>query len=206
VTKHRLELFSDGVFAIVLTLLVLDLHAPVARGLAGLVEIVPALLVHAASFLVVASLWMGHHGVLARVTAISSRTLRLNLVCLFWITLIPFGARNAAESPLDPLGASLIAAATGFGLLSMLWMRLSAHSTIDDNPRLRSFRRRQLTRVTALCLVAIGSAALAWVTPWPAYAATLVIAVFLIAQPSPAEVEARDAEPPDGTTGEEKSA
>lgn len=52
-TKQRLELFSDGVFAIVLTLLVLDLKVPSAPGLAGLREIVPALLVHAASFFIV---------------------------------------------------------------------------------------------------------------------------------------------------------
>jgi uncharacterized membrane protein len=196
-TKHRLELFSDGVFAIVLTLLVLDLRVPTAHGLAGLWEIIPALLVHAASFLVVASLWLSHHGVLARVTEINSRTLRLNLVCLFWITLIPFGARNAAGHPTQPLGASLTAAATGFGVLSLLRMRLSAHSTIDDNPRLESYRRRQVATVFTLGAVDAVGSALAWITPWPAYAATIATAIFLLTMPSPAEVEQRAGTPTD---------
>lgn len=195
--KHRLELFSDGVFAIVLTLLVLDLRVPGAHGLPGLWEIVPELLVHAASFLVVASLWLAHHGVLARVTAISSRTLRLNLMCLFWITLIPFGARNAAEHPLEPLGASLSAAATGFGLLSLLCMRLSAHSTVDDNPNLQTYRHRQVAIVFALGAAGVVCAVLAWITLWPAYAATMATAIFLLTMPSPAEVEQRVGAPAD---------
>lgn len=199
-TKHRLELFSDGVFAIVLTLLVLDLRVPSAPGLAGLWEIVPALFVHAASFLVVASLWFAHHGVLARVTTINSRTLKLNLVCLFWITLIPFGAKNAAEHPLEAIGASLAAAATGFGILSLLYMRLSAHSTIDDNPRLERYRRRQVAAVFALGAVDVAGAAMALITPWPAYAATTATAIILLAMPSPAEVEQRAGAPTDGAT------
>ena len=59
--KHRLELFSDGVFAIILTLLVLDLKVPHAEGLAGLREATPALLVHALTFFVVGMCWLMHH-------------------------------------------------------------------------------------------------------------------------------------------------
>ena len=190
-SKHRLELFSDGVFAIVLTLLVLDLHVPAAHGRAAFFEIVPALLVHAASFLVVASLWMAHHGVLARVTEIRTTTLRMNLLCLFWATLIPFGARNAAERPVEPLGAALVAATTGFCLLSLLLMRLSAHSVIDDNPNLKTYRRNQVARVISFGSADLSCAALAWITPWPAYGATIATAIFLLAIPSPADMEQR---------------
>jgi len=98
-TKHRLELFSDGVFAIVLTMLVLDLRVPSAHGVAGLWEIAPALLVHAASFLVVASFWIVHHGVLVRVVEINSRTLKLNLLSLFWF-LLSLATQYAPQRPL----------------------------------------------------------------------------------------------------------
>src|SRR5258708_38683085 len=106
-------------------------RAPGARGLAGLWQIAPALLVHAATFFMVGAMWNLHHGGLARVTEISSRTLLFNLVALFWVTLLPFGARNAAERPLDPLGPSLLAASCGFYFVSILATRLSAHSAID---------------------------------------------------------------------------
>ena len=88
--KHRLELFSDGVFAIVLTLLVLDLHVPLAYGAAAFFEIVPALLVHAASFLVGASLWMAHHGVPAVDQAFRCRPAVLKGSC----TLLPCAAAH----------------------------------------------------------------------------------------------------------------
>jgi uncharacterized membrane protein len=189
--KHRLELFSDGVFAIVLTVLVLDLHVPAAHGSAAFLAIVPALLVHAASFLVVASLWLAHHGVLARVTEIRTSTLRLNLLCLFWATLIPFGAKNAAERPMEPLGAALVAATTGFCILSLLVMRLSAHSLIDENPNLETYRRNQVARVVAFGFADLICAALAWITPWPAYGATILTAIFLLGTPSPADMEQR---------------
>ncbi len=88
-TKHRLEIFSDGVFAIVLTLLVLDLRLPQAHGAASLREIAPELVVHAGGFFIVGAFWINHHKVLTRITEITGSTLLLNLVALFWITLAP---------------------------------------------------------------------------------------------------------------------
>jgi uncharacterized membrane protein len=188
-TKHRLEIFSDGVFAIVLTILVLDLHVPSARGLAGLWEVTPALLVHAATFFTVGAFWHMHHGALARVTEINTRTLLMNLVALFWITLLPFGARNAAERPLDPLGASMIAACCGFYFVSVLAMRLSAHSTIDDNPNMRAWRRRRIAIGCAISLADIVCAGLAWVSPWIGYGAALTTVALVLLLPSPPEAE-----------------
>jgi uncharacterized membrane protein len=190
-TKHRLELFSDGVFAILLTLLVLDLRLPAARGAAGLAEIAPALVVHAATFFGVGILWMTHHGALARVLEIRTRTLLLNLVSLFWVTLLPFAAKCAAERPDDPLGASLMAASVGGFLGSMIAMRLSAHSTIDDNPKLRRWRAGRLWLGMAFTLGDFAAAAAAWTWPWTGYAAALATVVMMLLMPTPAEVERR---------------
>jgi uncharacterized membrane protein len=188
-TKHRLELFSDGVFAIVLTLLVLELKIPTAHGLAALSEIAPALLVHAATFFAVGVLWMVHHGALARVLEIRTRTLLLNLFALFWITLLPFAAKNAAEHSREPLGASLMAASCGGYLASIVAMRLSAHSAIDDNPKMRRWRLGRLLLGSGIALVDFASVAASWILPWTGYVAALVTIVLLLALPSPAEVE-----------------
>jgi uncharacterized membrane protein len=187
--KSRVELFSDGVFAIVLTLLVLNLKVPVAHGLGSLREVAPALLVHAASFFLVGVLWMAHHAALARVDRIPYRALLLNLLALFWVTLLPFAAENAAERPLEPLGASLVAFSCGAYVMSFLAMRLASHSTIDDMPEMR--RWKKLRMVMAACLICgdFACAILAWLSPWLGYAAGLTtIAVFLVLR-SPAEVE-----------------
>jgi uncharacterized membrane protein len=190
-TKHRLELFSDGVFAIVLTLLALDLKLPSAHGLAALVQIVPGLLVHAATFFIVGVLWMTHHGALARVDRIHSRALLLNLIALFWATLLPFAARNAAERPLEPLGASLMAASCGAYFLSFVAMRLSLHSAIDDHEAMRVWRRRRMTIAASLILVDFAGALVSWLTPWTGYAASLVTVTVLLLLPSPPEEEER---------------
>jgi uncharacterized membrane protein len=190
-SKHRLELFSDGVFAIVLTLLALDLKLPAAHGLAGLGQIVPGLLVHAATFFIVGILWMTHHGALANVDRIHSRALLLNLVALFWATLLPFAARNAAERPLEPLGASLMAASCGAYFLSFVVMRLSLHSTIDDKVAMNAWRRRRMLIASSLILADFCGAFLSWLTPWAGYAASLTTVGVLLILPSPPEVAER---------------
>ena len=190
-TKHRLELFSDGVFAIVLTLLVLDLRVPSATGLAGLVQIVPGLLVHAATFFIVGVLWMTHHGALARVDRINSRALLLNLAALFWATLLPFAAKNAAERPLEPLGASIMAASCGAYLLFFAAMRISLHSAIDDNMQMRAWRRGRIRIAAGLILADFCCALLSWLTPWAGYAASLTTVFVLLLLPSPPEAEQR---------------
>src|SRR5262249_42868978 len=107
-SKHRLELFSDGIYAIILTLLVLDLKVPAADGLPGLKQATPALLVHALTFFVISGMWLTHHSVFALLHELNAKIIRLNLVGMFWVTLIPFGARIASEEPLGSLGAFMI--------------------------------------------------------------------------------------------------
>jgi uncharacterized membrane protein len=188
-TKHRLELFTDGVFAIVLTLLVLDLKVPGARGWAGGVEIAPALLVHAATFTIVGAFWYIHHGAFARVTEISPRTVLFNLVLLFWITLLPFCAKTIAAFPGDPLGASMIAGDCALCQLAMIVTRLSAHSTIDDNAAMRAWRRGRLAMVWGFTLADILGAGLAWVSPWYGYGAALATVLLFLLLRAPSVVE-----------------
>jgi uncharacterized membrane protein len=188
-TKHRLELFSDGVFAIVLTILVLDLKVPTAHGLTGLAQTAPALLVHAATFAVVGVLWNLHHGALARVMEVSSRSLMLNLLALFWVTLMPFGAKNAAERPLDPLGAAIMATSCGCYLASASAMRLTVHSTIDDNPAMSRWKRGRILLAACLVVANLACAALSWASPWIGYACVLVTVTVFVVLPAPPEVE-----------------
>jgi uncharacterized membrane protein len=188
-TKHRLELFTDGVFAIVLTLLVLDLKVPGARGWAGGLEIVPALLVHAATFTIVGAFWYIHHGAFVRVTEVSSRTVMFNLVMLFWITLLPFCAKAIAAFPSDPLGASLLAGDCALCQISLAVARLSAHSTIDDNAAMRAWRRGRLAMIWAFILTDILGAGLAWVSPWYGYGAALATVLLFLLLPAPSAVE-----------------
>ena len=187
--KHRVELFSDGVFAIVLTLLVLNLKVPASHGLAALRDIAPALAVHAATFGLVGMMWIGHHGGLARVDRITKRALLFNLLTLFWVTLLPFAAENAADRPLEPLGPSLLAFCCGAYLLSYLGFRFSVHSTIDDLPEMRHWRRARITIALAFLTGDFLCATLAWLSPWFGYAGALATVLLFLLLRSPPEAE-----------------
>jgi uncharacterized membrane protein len=187
--KNRVELFSDGVFAIVLTLLVLNLKVPASHGLTALRDITPALIVHAATFLLVGVMWVGHHGALARVDKITQRALLFNLLILFWVTLLPFAAENAADRPLEPLGPSLLSFSCGAFFLSYLGFRFSVHSTIDDVPEMRRWRVVRITIAVAMVVGNFVCAALAWYSPWFGYAGALgAVLIFLLLR-SPPESE-----------------
>jgi uncharacterized membrane protein len=187
--KNRVELFSDGVFAIVLTLLVLNLKVPPSHGLAGLRYIAPALAVHAAAFGLVGVLWLVHHGSLARVDRIGQRALVFNLLALFWITLLPFAAENAGDRPSEPLGPSLLAFCCGAYLLSLLSFRFSVHSTIDDRPEMQRWRRRRQAIAFGIVTGNWLCAALAWLAPWFGYAGAVGSVLLFLLLRSPPEVE-----------------
>ena len=187
--KNRVELFSDGVFAIVLTLLVLNLKVPASHGLRALRDITPALIVHASTFFLVGAMWVGHHGALARVDKITQRALLLNLLTLFWVTLLPFAAENAADRPLEPLGPSLLAFSCGAFFLCFMGFRFSVHSTIDDVAEMRQWRRARITIAFAIVAVNFLCAALAWVSPWFGYAAAVATVLPFLFLRSPPESE-----------------
>src|SRR2546423_10880475 len=92
--KNRVEAFSDGVFAIAATLLVLEIHvpAPGARGGLGhaLLEQWPAYASYVVSFLVIGIIWVNHHAVLEHLRVVDRPLLLLNLLLLLWVALIPW--------------------------------------------------------------------------------------------------------------------
>jgi uncharacterized membrane protein len=101
VTKTRLEAFSDGVFAIAITLLVIELRVPhvdTDHSLASaLWDEWPSYAAYATSFLVIGVMWLNHHRMLAPVRAIDTPLLLLNLHLLFWTALIPFPTTVVAD-------------------------------------------------------------------------------------------------------------
>jgi uncharacterized membrane protein len=183
VDKRRLELFSDGVFVIVLTLLVLELRPPLHGGLAGLGEIAPGLAVHSLTFFVIGTQWLIHHNMLAGVEEVRTRTLALNLLALFFVTLIPFGARIAAEDPLGSLGIGLVIACRAFYGLAISAMALTAQWIGFDDPEVRPALIRVRWIGLGVTLVYLVAAGLCAVSPWFGYAVVPVAVVWFLLPP-----------------------
>jgi uncharacterized membrane protein len=111
--KSRLEAFSDGVIAIIITIMVLELKVPHGAGLDALQPLVPVFLSYVLSFIYVGIYWTNHHHMLHAARHVSGRVLWANLVLLFWLSLFPFATAWMGENHFAPLPS----AAYGFVLL-----------------------------------------------------------------------------------------
>lgn len=96
--KSRLEAFSDAVFAIVITIMVLDFHRPTGTGFSDLMPLVPTFLAYLLSFLYLAIYWNNHHHLLKAAKGINGGIMWANMGLLFCATLIPFGTNWIGEN------------------------------------------------------------------------------------------------------------
>lgn len=133
-SKGRLEAFSDGVIAIIITIMVLELKTPQEPGPEALRPLVPVLLSYVLSFVFVGIYWNNHHHMLQAVRFVDGRILWANLHLLFWLSLTPFvtswmGATNFAAWPVAMYGVVLLLTAIAYTVLSKV---LIAHHGQDS--------------------------------------------------------------------------
>ena len=118
-SKGRMEAFSDGVIAILITIMVLELKAPKKPDLAELVPLVPMLSSYLLSFVFLGIYWNNHHHLLQAIKHVDGRVLWANLHLLFWLSLTPFvtawvGETNFADWPVAVYGVVLLLAAIAY--------------------------------------------------------------------------------------------
>ena len=102
-SKTRLEAFTDGVIAILITIMVLELRTPHGTTWAALRQDLPVLLAYVLSFVLIGIYWNNHHHMLAAVTRISGMTLWANQHLLFWLSLIPVATAWMSENHFPPI-------------------------------------------------------------------------------------------------------
>ena len=127
--KGRLEAFSDGVIAIIITIMVLELKAPQSVEFAGLKDLVPYILSYVLSFVYVAIYWNNHHHLLHAVKQVNGAVLWANMHLLFWLSLIPFvsgwmGQHATAPLPIALYGLVLLMCAIAYFILVRVLIRL----------------------------------------------------------------------------------
>ena len=121
--RGRLEAFSDGVLAIIITIMVLELKVPHGADLASLGPLIPVFLSYVLSFIFIGIYWSNHHHLLHAVQHVNGRVLWANLHLLFWLSLIPFvtgwmGENHFAAWPVAFYGAVLLFAAVAYFILT----------------------------------------------------------------------------------------
>ena len=174
--KGRLEAFSDGVLAIIITIMVLELKVPHEPTLAALEPLVPVFLAYVLSFLYVGIYWNNHHHMLHATTHVTGSILWANLHLLFWLSLFPFATAWAGENHYAPVPTA------GYGVV--LFMAGVAYFILQRTIMASQGRDGTLSRAVgrdwkgkSSPLVYLAAIGLAFVVPWAAQLLYFLVAV-----------------------------
>lgn len=124
--KGRLEAFSDGVIAVIITIMVLELKVPHEADLAALRSLLPIFFSYVLSFIYIGIYWNHHHHLLQAVRQVNGSILWANLHLLFWLSLVPFGTAWMGENhfaalPVALYGVILLFAGIAYFILTLVW-------------------------------------------------------------------------------------
>jgi uncharacterized membrane protein len=175
-SKGRLEAFSDGVLAVIITVMVLQLPVPQGTTLAALKPVVPLVLIYLLSFVYIGIYWNNHHHLLQATQHVAGWILWANLNLLFWLSLIPFttawvGAYPLMSWPLALYGGDMLLAAIAYFVLTKA---LIAHHGRDS--LLASSIGGDLKGTISLALY-LCAVVLAFIQPWASIACYVIVPV-----------------------------
>ena len=176
-SKARLEAFSDGVIAIIITIMVLELDVPHERTFAALLPLAPVFLSYALSYIYVGIYWNNHHHMLQAAKHVDGRVLWANVHLLFWLSLVPFasawmGENDFASAPVAFYGSVLMLAALAYYILARTLIARHGRESILAQALGRDFKGRVSIVVYAVAIP------LAFAASWVAlvlYALTAVL-------------------------------
>lgn len=191
-TPERVRGFSDGVFAVLITILVLALKPPGAHGFGALLPLWPTGLSYVVSYLFIAIVWVNHHHVLNYAQVATSRLVWSNFAHLFSVSLIPFTTEWIADSRLAPAPVSSYAAVfvlVNVTYLALCWEAVDRTSHEDVSTRMR--KMLQMRSFITLGVFVTAALVALW---WPV-AAMLLIVLCLVGYLRPDIPQRKNVEP-----------
>jgi uncharacterized membrane protein len=175
----RVEAFSDGVLAVIITIMALELRAPAGAGLSALRDRVPNLLVYVLSFTFVGIYWNNHHHLLRAARKVSGAVMWSNLHLLFWLSLIPVLTEWVADQYRHPLPAAVYGV-VGLGAAGAWALLLRAIARADGPGSTVVAAVGNDTKGTVSLVAYAAGVGLAYVSPWVSYALYAAVAVMWI--------------------------
>ncbi len=175
-SKGRMEAFSDGVLAIIITIMVLELRVPQGADYGALIPLVPVLLSYVLSFVFLGIYWNNHHHLLQAAKLVDGRVLWANMHLLFWLSLIPFathwmGENHFATWPVAIYGAVLFLAGVAYFILSRTLVALHGTDSVLAAAMGRDYKGKASIVIYFLAIP------IAFVRSWLAFALYVVVAV-----------------------------
>lgn len=175
--KTRLEAFSDGVLAIIITIMILEIKAPEDDSFKALQHLIPIFLSYVLSFLYVGIYWSNHHHMFQVVKKVNGSVLWGNMFLLFWLSLIPFttswmGEHHFSAVPMSVYGFVLLMCAFAYNLLQNKIRKLEGEDSVL-NKAIKNDLKGKISGLAYLSAIP-----LAFVSPWISgfiYAATAIL-------------------------------
>lgn len=175
-TTNRLEAFSDGVLAIIITIMVLELRAPEEPNLHALIPTVPTFISYVVSFIYLGIYWNNHHHLFQIAEKVNGKILWANLHLLFWLSLVPFttswvGENHLASVPVAMYGFVLLMSAIAYFILQNAILKHHG----DDFPLKNAIGKDLKGKASAVIYIA--ALALAFVNSWLAVGCYVIVAI-----------------------------
>jgi uncharacterized membrane protein len=174
--KGRLEAFSDGVLAIIITVMVLELKVPHGSELRDLVPMIPTFLCYVLSFVYIAIYWNNHHHLLRAAQCVNGKILWANMHLLFWLSLVPFatgwmGENHFAGLPVAVYGFILLAAGIAYYILTRSLLKMHGPDSILAKSLGKDFKGKISPVIYILAII------VACKLPWLAEALYVFVAI-----------------------------
>jgi uncharacterized membrane protein len=175
-SKGRLEAFSDGVLAVIITIMVLEMKSPRGATLAALKPAIPSLLTYVLSYVYIGIYWNNHHHLLHATERVNGSTLWANLHLLFWLSLVPFttawmGDNHFDSWPVAVYGIVLLLAGAAYFILTRALINLHGQGSTLATSIGRDLKGKISIAIYALAIP------LAFVKPWIAGACYVIVAI-----------------------------
>jgi uncharacterized membrane protein len=175
-SKNRMEAFSDGVIAIIITVMVLEMSTPHGVDLAALRPLLPVFLSYVLSFVFLGIYWSNHHHLLQAIAHVDGRVLWANLHLLFWLSLTPFvtawmGENRFATVPVALYGVVLLLAAVAYFILTRALIALHGRESVLGTAVGRDRKGKVSIGIYAAAIP------LAFVSPWISCALYVLVAI-----------------------------
>lgn len=184
----RVEAFSDGVIAIIVTIMVLELHAPVADGWDKLAAQWPIFFAYILSYAYVAIYWVNHHQLFGFARRVTNALIWSNMLLLFALSLVPFSTSYLGEHHFGRDATLIYLVTMLLPAIVYVWLQRTVLRTGVDGPVAARYHRRSQRKGTAATLIYLAGLPLAFVSPWLGIACAGIVAVLWILPVGPLDL------------------
>ena len=159
---NRLEAFSDGVIAIIITIMVLELKPPHDPNVRSLASLWPTFFAYVLSFVIIAIYWINHHHLIHLVTRLDATILWANMNLLFWLSVVPWATVYLGENHLLPFPVALYAMVSTIGAISFYFLRASI-ARHNHEPEFKKLDKKMARKNLISILIYVGAIGAAFV-------------------------------------------